>query len=329
VTDPWAPPPNQANTPGPPAGEPPTQQIPQRGDAPLPPTQQFPRVEPPTQQFGRQPYPPPEHVPPTQPGGGGPDLPGGPPPAKRPFFKRIFRDPVSIILVVVIVLALAVAGVIGGEFYARHRGNQLVSEATACVVQDTASASFGASPFLLQWMSGHYGHISISTGGNQIREAKGMKADIEIDDVRLADTGDSKGTIGALDATITWTADGIKQTIQDAIPLIGSFVSGVTTNASDGTIELQGMLGSIIAKPQVSDGGVSLEVQQITGLGMTLPKESVQPALDAFTSQLTKNYPLGVHADSIQVTDTGVVSKFSTKNATIPVGQQDPCFAGV
>ncbi|WP_319450856.1 MULTISPECIES: DUF2993 domain-containing protein [unclassified Mycobacterium] len=322
MTDPWAPPPNQPNRPEPSAGEPPTQQIPQRGEAPLPRTQQFPQAEPPTQQFGRQPYPPPEHVPPTSGD-------GAPPAAKPPFFKRILRDPMSIGLVLVIIVALAVAGVIGGEIYARHRGNQLVSEATACVVQDTASASFGASPFLLQWMSGHYGHISISTGGNQIREAKGMKADIEIDDVRLADTGDSKGTIGALDATITWTADGIKQTIQDAIPLIGSFVSGVTTNESDGTVELQGMLGSIIAKPQVSDGGVSLQVQQITGLGMALPKETVQPALDAFTAQLTKNYPLGVHADSIQVTDKGIVSKFSTKNATIPVGQQDPCFAGL
>ena len=329
MTDPWAPPPS--NTPQPSAGDPPTQQIPQRGEAPLPRTHKFPQAtpppEPPTQQFGQQPHPPPEHYPPAPaPGGAGE---GGPPPAKPPFFKRILRDPTSIILVLVIVVALAVAGVIGGEFYARHRGNQLVGDATACVVQDTASASFGASPFLLQWMSGHYGHISITTGGNQIREAKGMKADIEIEDVRLADTGDSKGTIGALDATITWTADGIKQTIQNAIPLVGSFVNGVTTNPSDGTVELQGLLGSIIAKPQVSDGGVSLEVQQITGLGMTLPRETVQPALDAFTSQLTKNYPLGVKADSVQVTDTGVVSKFSTKNATIPVGQQDPCFAGL
>jgi hypothetical protein len=126
-----------------------------------------------------------------------------------------------------------------------------------------------------------------------------------------------------------WTADGIKQTIQDAIPLIGSFVNGVTTNQSDGTIELKGTLGSIIAKPQVVDNGISLEVQQLTGLGFTLPRETVQPALDAFTSQLTKNYPLGVKADSVQVTDTGVVSKFSTKNATIPAGEQDPCFAGL
>ena len=56
----------------------------------------------------------------------------------------------------------------------------------------------------------------------------------------------------------------------------------------------------------------------------------MQPALDAFSSQLTKNYPLGCKADSVQVTDTGVVTKFSTQNATIPGGQtSEPCFAGL
>ena len=77
------------------------------------------------------------------------------------------------------------------------------------------------------------------------------------------------------------------------------------------------------------DGGVSLQVQQLTGLGFTLPREIVQPALDAFSSQLTKDYPLGVHADSIQVTDSGVVSKFSTRNAAIPAGGDNPCFASL
>jgi hypothetical protein len=74
---------------------------------------------------------------------------------------------------------------------------------------------------------------------------------------------------------------------------------------------------------------VSLQVQKLTGLGFTLPRETVQPALDAFSGELTKNYPLGVHADSIQVTDTGIVSKFSTRNASIPAGGEDPCFAGL
>lgn len=314
MTDPWARPANQLPPGQPPAGEPPTQQFPQRGQAPEPPTQQAPAPS----------YPPPQNFPPTPADGA-----GGPPQKTGSFITRIFRDPLSIVLVVVIVLALLVAGVVGAELYARHRADQVVAAATKCVVQDDVSVSFGATPFLLQHIAGHYGNISITTAGNQIREAKGMKAEILIDDVRLQDKGNSKGTIGAINATITWSSDGIKQTIQNSIPLVGSFVTGVTTNPSDGTIELEAPLGSIIAKPQVVDNGISLEVQQLTGLGFTLPRETVQPALDAFTAQLTKNYPLGVHADSIQVTDSGVTSKFSSQNADMPAGQQDPCFAGI
>jgi hypothetical protein len=232
------------------------------------------------------------------------------------------------VLVVVIVVALGAAGLIGGEIYARHRADQVVAQATECVVKDDATVSFGTvPPFLWQHVTGHYGNISITTAGNQIRDIKGMKAQISINDIRLGGNGTSNGTIGALDATITWSTDGIKQTIQNAVPIVGSFVSGVTTNAADGTVELQVPLGSIVAKPQVVDGGIALQVQKLTGLGFTLPRETIQPALDAFSGQLTKDYPLGVKADSVQVTDTGVISKFSSRNASIPAGGQDPCFA--
>ncbi len=243
---------------------------------------------------------------------------------------RLVRDPLSIVLIFVIVLALAAAGLVGGELYARHRADQVVGAAVSCVVKDDATVSFGAlPPFLWQHLNKHYGNISVTTAGNQIRDIKGMKAQIDINDVRLQNTGTSTGTIGALNATITWSTDGIRQTIADSIPIIGSFVSGVKSNPSDGTIELQGALGSIIVKPQIVDNGVALEVQQLTGLGFTLPRETVQPALDAFSGQLTKNYPLGIHADSIEVTDTGVITKFSTQNASMPAGGQDPCFAGL
>jgi hypothetical protein len=236
-------------------------------------------------------------------------------------------DPLSIVLIVVIVVALVAASLLGAELYARHRADSAVAAAAECVVQDNASVSFGAFPFLLQHMTGHYGNISITTAGNRIGTAKDMKAQVSIDDVRLQSSANSKGTIGALDATITWSSDGIKQTVQDSIPLFGSFLSGVKTNPSDGTIELQGILGSITAKPQVRNNGIGLQVVNLSGLGFTLPGESVQPALDAFTNELTNSYPLGIHADSVQVTDSGVVGHFSTRNASIP--RDNLCFANL
>jgi hypothetical protein len=292
VTDPWARPANQV--------------------PPVPPPPQFPQGAPPDQ----------------------PAPPQAAPPQKDSSLlgkvKDLFRDPLSIVLAVVIVVALVVAGLLGGELYARSRADDVIAAAAQCVVQDGASVSFDAlPPFLWQHMTGHYTNIHFETAGNQIRQAKGMRVNVVIKDVRLEDTATSTGSIGSLVANVTWSSQGIKDTIQNAVPLIGAFVTGVTTNPSAGTIELQGALGGIVAKPSVVDNGISLQVTELTGLGFTLPRETVQPALDAFTTQFTKNYPLGIHADTVQVTDSGVISQFSTQNATMPKGQQDPCFAGL
>lgn len=279
------------------------------------------------------PVPPPPQFPQGPlPGGQGAPLPPEPPQKTSLLVKtkKLVRDPLSIVLVVVIVVALVAAILLGGELYARHRADQVVARAAQCVVQDSVTVSFGAlPPFLMQHISGHYTNIHFETAGNQIRQAKGMKVNVAIKDVRLEDTATSTGSIGSLVANVTWSSQGIKDTIQNAVPLIGAFVTGVTTNPSAGTIELQGALGSIVAKPSVVDNGISLQVTELTGLGFTLPRETVQPALDAFTTQFTKNYPLGIHADTVQVTDSGVISQFSTQNATMPKGQQDPCFAGL
>lgn len=337
MTEPWARPADGQPTRPPPAGEP-TKELPQG-------------------------YPPPEHYPPAPPSADG----GGPPPDKASFFKRTFRDPLSIALVVIIVLALVTAGVVGGELYARHRANDLVATATACVVQDGATASFGNGLFLPQYFSGHYDNISISTAGNQIRQAKGMKAEINIHDVRHEDTADSKGTIGSLDATITWTADGIRQTVQSSvgdmatqikavvddalnrIPFIGALLGNrisaetvaksitidtVTTNKSAGTIAVaftfSGLAkGTVTVKPVVADEALSLQVSDVTLGGQPIPREILQDPLSAAIEKLTNNYPLGIKATSVAVTDTGVLAQFATKDAPIPLERANGCFAGL
>jgi hypothetical protein len=333
VTNPQGPPdqdPSLWARPGDPSS--PTQPVPQaKSPSQLAPRHDGPQTghtyEPPAQPE-QQNFPPPT---PEYPAGS----PYGQPPAQAPpapvKTKRRFGDPVSIILVLVIVAALAVAGLIGGELYARNRADNVVAAATECVVQDAAKVSFGPSPFLLQHVTGHYRDISIHTAGNQIRNAKGMTADIHINNVDLHGNANSKGTIGELDATITWTSEGIKQTVQNSLPIVGSLVSNVSTNTGDGTVELSGEmgLGSVIVKPEVADGALSLQVVKVAAMGLSLPHETAQSALDTFTSTLTKDYPLGIHADSVQVTNNAVVVHFSTRDATIPAAQTDPCFAHV
>jgi LmeA-like phospholipid-binding len=338
----------------PPPSEYPTRQIP-HGGPPKDPPRDVPRPQ--------QPVAPP-HRPPQQPGpplSRPPQQPGLPPnprprqpgPAPHPYeqpttriatpppsqdtpvaaTKRgFFANRTALLLVLVIVLLLILAVPIGAELYARHLASSKVASAVQCEVQDSASVSFAAAPPVLwQYLTSHYTDISVQTAGNQLRSAKGMKVNLDIRDVKLNNTNNSQGTIGSINGTITWSSDGIKQSIQDAIPVLGNLVTGdVTTNPSDGTVALKGVLDSATIKPQIANNGLSLQVVNLTALGSSMSTDKVQKHLDDLTSNATQNLPLGIHADSVKVTNTGVEATFSTSNATIPAsGQQDPCFANL
>lgn len=270
----------------------------------------IPPPEPPPQGF---PEPPTQHI---------PAPPAGPEQQETP-------DRLSALLIGVIVVALVLAGLLGAELYARDRADSIVSKAVSCVVQDSAKVSFGLRPFLIQHFTHSYRDMVVDTAGNQIREAKGMTLHLRMDDIRLNKTAQGAGTLGALDADVTWSAEGIKQTAQSIIPFLGGLVSGVNTDPGNGTIELQGPLGTVTIIPTVSEGRLALQVAGVSGLGFTLPRETAQPALDAFTEALTANLPMGIHAERVAVTESGVTATFIARDATIPNGQEDPCFQGL
>jgi LmeA-like phospholipid-binding len=313
--------------PGPP-NRPPQQPVPPRID-PGPP-QNRPPQQPglPPNPRPHQPGPPPPHEYATTTRiSTPPPLPDTPATGKRGFFAN--RTAIMLILAIVVLLVLATA--IGAELYTRHLASSKVAQAVQCEVQDSASVSFGAAPPVLwQYLSSHYSDISVQTAGNQVRSAKGMKVNLDIRDIKLNNTNNSQGTIGSLSGTVSWSADGIKQSIQDALPVLGKFVSGeVTTNPGDGTVTLKGTFDSATVKPQIVNNGLSLHIVSLTALGSTMSTNTIQTELDNLTSKATQNYPLGIHADSVQVTSTGIVGAFSTSNATIPAGDsgsQDPCF---
>ena len=230
-----------------------------------------------------------------------------------------------IVPIVIIVIALVAGGLAGGELYARHRADSILTEVAECVVEDGATISFGVNPpFLWQHITGHYTNITVTTAGNRVQSADGMTAEVTLKDVRLQDSGDSKGTIGSLNATLSWKSAGIKDTVAANLPAVGSLLTGVSTDPAAGTVILEAPGSSVTAKPVVTDGDLNLEVLDVSGL---LPKDAVQTALNELTKKLNDNYPLGIHADSVEVTGTGVVGKFSSQNASIPKEDQNPCFA--
>ena len=278
----------------------------------------------PTERFRR---PHPAGFPPAS----GPPLPA-PPPLLAPDSEQVvvnkppgFRNRQSIILISIIVLALVAGGLAGAELYARHRADGILVDVAECIVQDGATISFGVNPpFLWQHITGRYTNISVTTAGDRVQDANGMTADVTLKDVRLQETADSKGTIGSLNATLTWKSAGIKDTVAANLPGVGSLITGVSTDPAAGTIVLEAGSNGVTAKPVVTDGDLGLQVLDVSG---PLPKDTVQTALDNLTKKLNDNYPLGIHADSVEVTAAGVVGKFSSQNASIPKEDANPCFA--
>jgi hypothetical protein len=270
--------------------------------------------------------PPPAPPPPPPP----PPPPSFSPPSRQPREaekkrRRGFLNRQSIILIAVIVVALVAGGLAGAELYARNRADTILVEVAECVVEDGVSISFGVNPpFLWQHITGHYTNISVSTAGDRVQGADGMTADVTLKDVRLQDTADSKGTIGSLNATLTWKSEGIKDTVVENLPGVGNLVTGVTTQPGVGAIVLEAGDNSVTAKPVVTDGDLNLQVLEVNG---PLPQDTVQTALNDLTKKLNDNYPLGIHADSVEVTETGVVGKFSSQDASIPKEDANPCFA--
>lgn len=216
-------------------------------------------------------------------------------------------------------------GLAGAELYARHRADGVLVDVAKCVVKDDVNISYGVNPpFLWQHIMGRYTNISVSTAGHRVQDAMGMTADVTVSDVRLRETGASKGTIGSLTATLDWRSAGIKDTLAANLPAVGSLITGVRTDPAAGTLIVDAGENSVTAKPVVSNGDLNLEVLNVTG---PLPKDAVQSALNDLTKKLNDNYPLGIHADSVEVTDTGVVGKFSSQDASIPKEDANPCFA--
>ena len=246
-------------------------------------------------------------------------------PAAKKRRGRGFFNARSIILLAVIVVALIAGGLAGAELYARNRADAVLVEVAECVVQDGVTISYGVNPpFLWQHITGHYTNITVTTAGRNVQDASGMTADVTVSDVRLQETGDSKGTIGSLTATLDWKSEGIKETLAANLPVVGNLITGVRTDPAAGTIVVDAGDTSVTAKPVVTEGDLNLEVLDVTG---PLPKDGVQTALNDLTKKLNDNYPLGIHADSVEVTDSGVVGKFSSQDASIPKEDANPCFA--
>jgi hypothetical protein len=264
------------------------------------------------------------------------------------------RGPLAIFLILVIVLATAAAGLIGAEFFARGIAVSKVKSATACFIEgseDAVDVTFETSPPVLkQYFDDKYTGFTIATDGSPIRSVHGITADIVVDDLDLNGGANNAGTIGAINATVDWTSEGMRESANTALKeaideylddsIFGFLTDWISTDEvvtsiepdpSTGIITLHGMFDSTIAvKPETtSDGGIRLIIQPDSfslGGDLDLPQEDLQEKLDEMTSELTDN-KYNLRVDSLDVTSSGVIAKFSATNIDIPASDgTSSCF---
>lgn len=132
------------------------------------------------------------------------------------------------------------------------------------------------------------------------------------------------GSVGSAEASLTWSLDGIKETLQAAVPVAGKLLTEVTASPSDGTIKLGSFLVSVTVKPKtLANGTIALDVVRTAGPGMAAI-ETLQPALDAYMAKQT--LPLDLHVDRLSVTDRGVNAHLTSSNAGLPVEAEKDCY---
>lgn len=219
---------------------------------------------------------------------------------------------------------VVVGGLIGAEVVLRNHAESVVADTVKCATGDTSTVAFAMMPPLLwQAARGTYTSIRIQTSGTRIRGLRGMPVVIDLHDVRPAANG-SAGSVGSADASLTWSLDGIKETLQAAIPVAGKLLTDVTASPSDGTIKLGTFLVSVTVKPKtLANGTIALDVVDTTGPGLAAV-ETLQPALDAYMAKQT--LPLGLHVDQLAVTAQGVNAHLTSTNVDLPSGAEKDCY---
>ncbi|WP_051021380.1 LmeA family phospholipid-binding protein [Nocardia araoensis] len=203
------------------------------------------------------------------------------------------------LLIALTVVAILLATVlVGGEAYARHTVSNCISSQFEKEMGSKIDVSFGPKPMLLTWIDGKVPSVKVDSADSKFGPAVGMVVHAVFRDVDVDDH--SGGRIGSSSADVSWSNEGIKETL-------GGMVSGVSSSESTGmlTLSVLGGFAELQLKPQIVNGTVHVETMSAELLGIGLPADLVQGIVDLFTKSL-ESYPLGMTATDLKVTDSGV-----------------------
>ncbi|WP_216912551.1 LmeA family phospholipid-binding protein [Nocardia noduli] len=219
----------------------------------------------------------------------------------------------TLVIAITVVVTLLATLVVGGEAYARHRLAGCISDQFEQEMGSTIDVGFGFKPLLISLVDGKISSVSVDSEGDKFGPAVGMVVHAKFDDLEFADNGG--GTVGSSSADVTWSNDGIKQTL-------GDLVTGVRSSSATNmlTLDVLGGLAQLQVQPVVRNGAVEIETKSARLLGIGMPTDLVQGIVELF-SQSLQSYPMGLKPTEIKVTDNGIDVELAGGRTELPANQ--------
>lgn len=216
------------------------------------------------------------------------------------------------VIAVITAAVLVAAALIGGEAYARHRIASCISSQFEKEMGSQINVGFGAKPLLVTWIDGKVSRMDVDSEGAEFGPAVDMQVHAQFHDIQMPEGSNSGSTIGSSNADVSWSNEGMAQTLQ-------ALVSEVRSDPDSGklTMAVLGGLGELQITPQIVDGKVQLEVGQAQFLGIGVPEDLAEGVVNLMTESM-QVYPLGLEPTELRVTDNGVEIDLKGGQAELP-----------
>lgn len=216
------------------------------------------------------------------------------------------------VIAVITAAVLVAAALIGGEAYARNRIASCISSQFEKEMGSQINVGFGAKPLLVTMVDGKVSRMDVDSEGAEFGPAVDMQVHAQFHDIQMPEGSNSGSTIGSSNADVSWSNEGMTQTLQ-------GLVSEVRSDPDSGklTMAVLGGLGELQITPQIVDGKVQLEVGQAQFLGIGVPEDLAEGVVNLMTESM-QVYPLGLEPTELRVTDSGVEIDLKGGQAELP-----------
>lgn len=224
-------------------------------------------------------------------------------------------------MVVLLVLGAAV-----GEFYLRNRITGCLENQLSAQIGSPVTVELGSRPILLTALDDKVSSVTMRNQDGVFGTARGMDVEASVHDV--VTDGSTSTSVGSSDATVTWSADGIRQTLSEGG--IGPLLTDVTTDPATGTIRVVfGALAALTLAPEVTGDRIEIRTVDASLLGLGIPTDLAGSVVETLTSGL-QVYPLGMTPRTAEVGTDGITitlegGEYSLNAATDSAALTESC----